>query len=528
MSVLEESMAAGLVLEAADRVDVFAFSHALVRDVLYRQLSVSRRVRLHHNVAEALEAVAERESVSPAELAHHFLLARHFTGPDPARRYAIAAGDRATELLAYEEAVEHYKQAVALFDDDAEQERCEVLLALGRAQWRAGDDAAKLTFRTIADSANRRGDAEQLARAALGHGARYYESGSSGRELLEAALAAFGGGDSARRVLLLSRLAGNVGFVAEEPDRASELSAEGIAMARRLGDEELLLAALLARHATLLHVRHLDERLELSEEFMRLRAARPELMAERHQWRLYDLLESSDVEAARAEQPQLDALTKRMRQPQWQSIAAGWRGIWAELAGDVAHAERCAEEGLQAGQRAHMRTALSTWAGQLLMLRQRQGRLDELAAVIERLLRDRGARGMGWRSTHGLILAEAGDEDTARTIFREELAAYDDAIPLFWLTSTAILSELCVRLRDAEGAKALYAALAPYAHRNVVAGHSSCWGPVERYLALLAGTFGDDELRRQHALGALARTRAMNAPLLTAELEEHHADLLTA
>lgn len=105
--VLEECLKAGLVVEVSARIDVFAFSHALVREVLYDGLSASRRVRLHHRVATALEAVAQSEDVNPAELAHHFLLARHLTGHEPARRYAIAAGERATRLLAYDEAAGH-------------------------------------------------------------------------------------------------------------------------------------------------------------------------------------------------------------------------------------------------------------------------------------------------------------------------------------------------------------------------------------------------------------------------------------
>lgn len=527
MCALEESMAAGLVLEAADRIDVFAFSHALVREVLYGQLSVSRRVRLHLCVAEALEAVAD--SVNPAELAHHFLLARHFTGPGPARRYAIAAGNRATQLLAYDEAVEHYRQAVTLFEDDDDAERCDVLLLLGRAQWRAGNDAARLTFQTASASAALRGNGDQLARAALGHSARYHESGFAGtrdRELLEEALAALGDGDSVRRVLVLSRLAAIFAFAAEQDERVSDLNAEALAMARRLGDDDLLAAALLARHATLLHVRDLDERLRLSEELMGLRVGRRELLADCYHWRLYNLLESGDVEAALCEQPQLEALAKTMRQPQWHSIAIGWRGVWAELAGDVAAAELCAEECLRHGQRAGMKDALSMWAGKLLMLRRRQGRLDELATAVERLVRGTDMRNTGWRCAHGLILADAGDEQAAWEIYREELAAYPDALPTFWLTNIAMLSELAAELGDAEGARALYAALAPYAHRNVVVAYASCWGPVERYLALLAGTYGDEELRGRHARSALARTRAMNAPLLTAELEEHHGDLL--
>jgi DNA-binding SARP family transcriptional activator/tetratricopeptide (TPR) repeat protein/KaiC/GvpD/RAD55 family RecA-like ATPase len=527
MCALEESMAAGLVIEVAGCVDQYAFAHALVREVLYSRLSVSRRVRLHHGVAEALETLAQSPCANPAELAHHFLLARHFTGPEPARRYAIAAGARATELLAYEEAVEHYGQAVTLFEDDDDAQRCEVLLALGRAQWRAGSDAARLTFRTAADSAVLRRDADQLARAALGHSMRYNESGYTGtrdRELLEEALAALGTGDSARRVYVLSRLAENISFVAEDHERASALICEADAMARRLGDENVLFAALRARHTMLLGVRHLDERLRVSEELMALNGHR-DLLAERHHWRLYDLLESADVKAALAEQPRLETLAKRMRQPQWHSIAIGWRGIWAELAGDVAEAERCAEECLQCGQRADMRDALSTWAAKMLMLRRRQGRIAELAPVLQRLVDGADMRRTGWQSAYGLILAEAGDEETARAIYRKQLVAYDDAMPSFWLTNIAMLSELCAKLDDAEGARVLYAALAPFAHRVVVVSYASCWGPVERYLALLAGTFGDDGLRIRHARRALERTRAMNAPLLTEELEQHHGDV---
>jgi DNA-binding SARP family transcriptional activator/tetratricopeptide (TPR) repeat protein len=531
MCALEESMDAGLVREEPERIDVFAFSHALVREVLYARLSVSRRVRLHHCVAEALEALGDSEGVNPAELAHHFLLARHFTGRGPARRYAIAAGKRATELLAYEEAVEHYRQAVTLFDDEDEDARCEVLLALGRAQWRAGNDAARLTFRTAANSAARRGDAAQLARAALGHSARYHESGYAGsavQELLEEALEAIGEGDSARRVLLLSRLAGNAAFAANQRERADAASAEALAIARRLGDENLLLAAMMARHSALLHARDLDERLVLSEEFMQLRGGHRELLAERYHWRLYDLLESAGVRAGRSEQAGLDALARDMRQPQWHSIAVGWRGIWAELAGDVAEAERCAEECLQYGQRAHMKDALSTWAAKLLMLRRRQGRLSELAAAVERLVRSEDVRNTGWRSAFALILAETGQRARAEAIYREELAIIDDALPVFWLTNITVLSELCVALGDAEGAATLYVALAPYAHRNIVVSYSSCWGPVERYLAFLAATCGDDDGRRRHARAALEMAEQMQAPLLAAELREHHGELRPA
>ncbi len=530
MSALEEGMAGGLVLEVSERIDVFAFSHALVREVLYHQLTASRRVRLHHRVAEALEQLAARETINPAELAHHFHLARHLAGPGPARRYALAAGHHATDLLAYEEAVEHFRRALTLFEDDDEAGRCEVLLALGRVQWHAGDDQAASTFLTAADSAARRGAADQLARAALGLGARYWEAGYVGsryRELLEDAVAALDVDDSPLRALLLARLAENLAFPTEHR-RATALSAEALAMARRLSDADVLVAALLARHVTLLDVRHLDERLSLSDELMQLDSGHRELSAERHQWRLYDLFEAGDLEEAEREQLRLEALAKELRQPLFDSISVGWQGTLAELAGDVELAERCAEECLRHGQRAATQDAVSTWAAKLLMLRRRQGRLAELTPFAERLARG-GARGTGWPSALALMHAEAGDEDAARAIYESQLAGGTDALAhgMFWLTTVALLSELCAKLHDTERARHLYAALSPHGHRNVVVAYSSFWGPVEGYLALLAATWGDRALATRHVRSALARTRAMNAPLLTADLEERHHHLLT-
>lgn len=99
---------------------------------------------------------------------------------------------------------------------------------------------------------------------------------------------------------------------------------------------------------------------------------------------------------------------------------------------------------------------------------------------------------------------------------------------MFWLTRVALLSELCAKLGDVAGAEALYAELAPHAARNVVVAYCSFWGPVDGYLALLAQTFGDEALASRHARSALGRTRAMNAPLLTRDLEERHGALIAA
>jgi tetratricopeptide (TPR) repeat protein len=311
-----------------------------------------------------------------------------------------------------------------------------------------------------------------------------------------------------------------------EQEHAISMSGEALAMARRLGDDNVLTGALLARHVTLTDVHHLPERLALMEELASVGGEHRELAAEEHHWRLYDLFELGDLEAAERELTKLEALAAELRQPVLQSLAAHWRGNWAELTGDVELAARCAEEGLRHGRRAHMHNAVSDWAAKLFSARRREDRVNEIMPLVERLATGAG-RGTSWPSGLALLQLEAGDEAAARATYERELAEGPEAVPhgMYRLTTLALLSELCTKLGDVDRAEALYAALLPYAHRNVIVAYTFFLGPVDSYLAYLADARGDRRLASRHLSSALARTRAMGAPLLTAELEERNREL---
>ena len=146
--------------------------------------------------------------------------------------------------------------------DDAAA-RCDVLLALGAARWQASEPDAALDVPAGA----RAGARARLARPAGARGAR------RGRALLRARWrrtsptptcsrrrsTALEPGDSALRVRVLARLAENLVF-AEPAERAVELAGEAVEMARRLGEPHALAAALMGRHAALLHAEHAHER----------------------------------------------------------------------------------------------------------------------------------------------------------------------------------------------------------------------------------------------------------------------------
>src|SRR5262249_25965519 len=110
---LDEAVSERVVTEAPGVPGHLRFSHALIRDVLYDELSPTRRVRLHRQMGEALETLYAATLDPPlAELAYHFIEAAPGSDVGKAIRYARAAGDRAVRLLAYEEAVRLYQMAL--------------------------------------------------------------------------------------------------------------------------------------------------------------------------------------------------------------------------------------------------------------------------------------------------------------------------------------------------------------------------------------------------------------------------------
>ena len=218
-------------------------------------------------------------------------------------------------------------------------------------------------------------------------GERYWEANIVDvryRELLEEALGALEEAPSGLRARLMARLAENLAFTPAR-ERSQQLSVEALAIARRLENVDVLIATLTARHVVLLDIEHVEERLALIKEILELRGDRRELWAEAQQWRLYDLCELGRVDEARAHSAELSEVARQLRQPFLRHVAAHWRGVFAELAGDVEETERIAEETLALGRQAQSFDALSTSVAKLYMLRRRQGRLEELIEDIRTL-----------------------------------------------------------------------------------------------------------------------------------------------
>jgi tetratricopeptide (TPR) repeat protein len=95
----------------------YRFAHDLIRETIYDDLPAARRLNLHLQAAEALEAIHE-SNLTPhlAELAHHYCESVTIGYPAKAIDYSIRAGEHALAIFAYEEVTTHWRAALALME----------------------------------------------------------------------------------------------------------------------------------------------------------------------------------------------------------------------------------------------------------------------------------------------------------------------------------------------------------------------------------------------------------------------------
>lgn len=513
------------------------FSHALVRDALYDELPPTRRLRLHRQSGEALEALYANDPESHlAELAHHFFEAAPTGVIGKAVDYARRAADRAVRLLAYEEAVRLYRMALQALDPvepSDERTHCQLLLGLGDAQAKAGDEpGSKGSFLAAAEIARRLGDAENLAQAALGYAGRFVWA-RAGKDrhivpLLEEALAALGVKDSPLRVRMMARLAGALRDQLPREPRGS-LSAEAVEMARRIGDPATLAYALDGRCAVLLWPENPEERVALTTELVRVAdgVGNLEKVVQGHYYRLMAFLELGDLHAVNSELDVIEGLAKELKQRPQLWLVDVTRATLALFKGRLEDAEQLIPKALAIGEQAQRSDAVLSYRVQSFTLARHRGKLDEVEPLIRQSVDEYSARPM-FRCMLALLVAELGRTDEAQLALGS-LAADDFAsLPPTneWIFSMSMLAEVAELVGDAERARTMYSLLLQYAAYNGSTADYISTGAVSRYLGLLASTMGRPDVADRHFDDALKMNERMGAAPWVAHTRFDHARML--
>jgi class 3 adenylate cyclase len=493
---LDEALAAEMI--HSDEGGRYIFEHPVMREILYGELDANERLDLHDRIGTALEAFYDDDLESHlGEIARHLAAGAEAGDPGKAMDFAWWAGEHAAALHAYDDAAKHFERALALFErtpDEEPRRRCELLIALGDARWRAGEtEAARKAHRQAADLARKLQFADAYARAALGYG-----GGPGGLEvsdkpdstlvgMLQTALDLLPARDTALRVRVMSRLAVEL-YLSDDIAERESLASEAVAMAERIGEPRIELLALYSRAWARMGPDEIDAQAQMAAEIVARARALQDLDMEfrGHHFRLNALLQLGDIPGVEAEIAACKRIADESRQPYYLWQAEAFAAMQALMEARFEEGERLAEHALALGQHGHAESATVVFGAHQFFVHWGRGTLGELAEGAEGLAANypRSA----WPAGLALVYAEGGERDkAARSIAR---LARDGFASIRrdanFLTALCCLSMACQDLDDERSAGPLYELLAPYAERctSVLTG-SGFMGSNHDYLGLL-------------------------------------------
>jgi tRNA A-37 threonylcarbamoyl transferase component Bud32/tetratricopeptide (TPR) repeat protein len=170
LEAVEEAERAHIVVaERAGRDTRYRFVHELIRQTLAETLSLPRRQRLHARVADAIERVySSNLETHASSLAHHLYQAGAAAERDKTATYLMLAAQQARVAAAYEEALAHLENALAVCEEETgirvaelTEQRAEALHGIGRS------DEAEDNYRKAIELFEKEGAVAKAVEASL-------------------------------------------------------------------------------------------------------------------------------------------------------------------------------------------------------------------------------------------------------------------------------------------------------------------------------------------------------------------------
>lgn len=508
---LEAALLSGLLVETDSRG--VAFTHQLVHDTLYDDLSALRRSRLHGRIAVALES-SNPDAVT--ELAHHHGAA----GPAheaAAAVFSARAAELAESRFAYRDAADWWERAIAAHRGAHPAEVADRLR--WHARWmsavqRSGDvpRARQLREAVIPDAAST-GDPALIAEVLLACDA---PTGWSTRDQETPDLALVGlaertaddlADDTAMRSRLLSLIAREL--ESGDVERGVDAGREAVALARDSRDPAVMAEALNARYLWTYFdgADGLDERDRIGRELLALATA--------HQLGPYEaaarfiLLQvtaaTADLQAADGHASELTRLATAYEMPLLRAIAGFYVALRCVVTGDENEAERAYERA------AAEVTATGWWmelaqalrligiTGMRLAAGDARGLSEQVGQLMPML--PPAARTM-MSEFYACTLIAAGEVEAARDELGEPLPVRANYLAPVRYAMRAIAG---LGTQDRRRIDEAYVQLLPYA--GTVCGAATaavCVGPTDTILARLATARGDAAAAARHAAAAVA------------------------
>ncbi len=400
-----------------------------------------------------------------------------------------------------------WQRALELLDTVApedDRQRLRLLLGLGAAHNMASLDAeARPVFAEAADIARDLGDADGLAWAALGYCSDHVAFAPPPEQagMLVEAIEGLDEDEHLLRGRLLARLATEQ-YWTGSADRTLELAEQAAKCADASGDVEGRLSAHYARAFGCWTPDRTPQLVQVCEDYLADACSvgdrNHELLA--HRWLVAAVTELGDVDRGGVEAALAMELADDLQVSEQQWVSRVIAASHQLVVGDLARAEQLATEALALGSVCEPLVALDYVSLFMWTLRLLQGRLDEIASLVEETAAGPGvdvARRMGLALTR----AELGRVDDSRAILDELTARDIDALPkdVSWYIVLAAMAETAAATNHTKIAGLVFERLRPYADRIAITSVNSS-GPVAHHIGIAAWAAGHHET----GLGALA------------------------
>jgi hypothetical protein len=499
LDVVEPAQATGLLRD--DGIDRYVFGHALVVDTLLSGIRPSRLARTHARVAEALPDVP----------GHQGELARHWLAAGPAHsarawRAAVAAAAESSRLHDHERAARLLLAALdRLGQDDTATPRDEydVQMALVEAhRWTSQWSDMVARVEQAIELARQLGDTRLLALAAIApnqgslwHSAPQGEVHEGVVAALRESLERLPREEEALRCRVLLSAAHELGHLASLDERTA-LVEEALVTAERIGDQRLLLQALMGNWMPAWSRRTTQHRLERITRAVALARELGDQHAELVSscLRCVALHELGRRDELFDELPAARALADRLRIPFGLVVVGGLELSWRAAAGQVEETRAILEQLRAFAAQLSMEHAGDLEVSAALATLRWEGGDEELAELLGQAADEMPA----FRPVLAAARWRAGDHSGAREVVAgQDLALDDDDAYGAFLWAGA--AEAALYLGDAELGKRVAELMAPYAGEAVTVASMVVYGPVDLYLALASKAAGDQATATRHA-----------------------------
>lgn len=499
LAALDTAVSFGLLEPAGP---AFRFPHALARQAVLDLVPATRRAREHLRVADLLECSTAPSERRTQRLAHHFAQAAALGCGDRAVRYLTEAAQAASRSLAHEDAALWSEQAAALTTDPPRRHR--LLLEAAGEHLLGGDFArARTLFAEVAHA----GAPPDRLEAAIGFEAASWRPGLPGHravDLLTAALREVPHDATdplyVRALAGLGRALAFTGATAQ----AAELGRRSVALARALGDDALLAAALQASLWQGLRPADAPAKLERATELSRLALRTGDLghLGPAAYFRAVIAYAQGQPQAVVEAQRDLQRMVQATGEPFYEYMAGCVRYGRQFADGDLAGAGRTCTALLELGESFGTDDTEGSYGVQTYMVRRETGGVAAVRPVVRGEESPEGHWAPGLLALYTELQLDGPAARVLAWLLDGRLTCYEDSAQ--WPCVLVFLVEAALHLGDEAALRALRPRLAEYAGTNLVAGQFvAVFGSADRLLGAVDAALG----------------RAAAGPLLEAALE---------